>query len=171
MKTIAILLLMLPMCCFSQKIVKNEVDEFTKKNIKETSWEIVSRNMEVYVFMNVKKIDNEHFLGLKFMLSNRFKVLSIAQNFELMLMMENDSIITVKCIESVVSCKGCGAKGFSGSMAWGINPTYYIEADYIDVLKNMPLKKIRMYTTEGHISTEINEKWKFVLKELLELVP
>lgn len=170
MKTIAILLLMLPLCCFSQKIVRDEVDEFTKTKIKETSWEPGVRDMKIYTFFRVRVLDNDIILGLKFMQTNRDKILSIYQDDPLMLLLKNDTVVTLKCLKSVVSCKGCGAKGFSGSSAYGINASYYVDLESLELLKQFPIKKMRIYTTDGYIPVEFNDENGTVVKELLRLV-
>lgn len=164
-----LLLIILPSFIFSQKLERNEVDEFTKKSIKETSWEVCVQNFTMNMFFRVRKVDETILLNMKMMLGAG-RVFAIHEGDELMLMLSNDTIVKLQALTSEITCTGCGARGFSGSGAQGIKISFGISKDDLRLLSSFPIKKVRIYTTDGYVESEVNKRRGDVMLDLLGLI-
>ena len=154
----------------AQKLKVDEVDEFTNKSVKRTSWETLNSDFSSNIYLRVSELDGYLILNLKLMKVNK-SVLSVHEDMRLMLKMQNDSIVTLHAIESTVSCRGCGAIGlFGGGSAWGIEINYDITESEFYALRNLPVKKIRLYTTDGYIEEDISNKNADLIIRLLYLL-
>jgi hypothetical protein len=142
---------------YSQSIKENKTDEFTKSKVISTDWEVLNREFSCGCasFYRFRKVNENISFEFKYMDS---KVLSVHKDFDFMFKLSNDSIISIKTNEGFVGCRGCGAIGFSGSEAWGINVVYPIDKDILEDLLSSPLTKIRFYTTSGFINLDVKEK-------------
>jgi hypothetical protein len=167
-KAILFTLLFIPVFCFGQKLVKNEVDEFTGISVKTTSLEqLVSESPwggnSFHLSESVKRINDNYYLIVRFSLDNVF---SVASEQKLMIKLENDSIVTLLNKEYDISSNGRGAIG--GKQ--GVYLTYPIESDDLDLLKENKATKIRIYTTDGYLEKDIKEKNQDKIKKCIELV-
>lgn len=152
----------------AQKLEQNEIDEFTKKVIKRTSWEPMWRTMGSSVFFRTSNLDDIYVLSLRMMLGG--SIFSIQQSEKLMLKMDDDSVIILNCAQYALTCKGCGAIGFGGSTGEGLQAEYPIDKDQLDYLFNHKVKKIRIYTSKGFIEESVNEKRSESFLNLIKLV-
>lgn len=137
-----------------QKINKTK-DEFTKKTITETEWyRVAGKGMSAF-FSNIKvtDIDEAKFLDLKLMLNN--KIFGINKGSELMLLLTNDSTITLTCLKGEVSSKG--AVGYVGSAGYGTHTSYALTKEQAEMLSKHAIKKIRVYTQDGYVEKESHE--------------
>ncbi len=150
---------------FSQKIVEDKIDEFTKDHIKSTSWEKLNDNYHSY--LRFRKINDTYWLNLKMGLAS---VNSIIEKAELLLMTNSDSIITLYNLKYQISCTGCGAISLLGSAATGFNLDFIITEQQLLYLKEHGIKKFRIYTTSGYIEKIVLEKAKKNIIKLLELI-
>lgn len=152
----------------AQELKENKIDEFTKLALKRTSYETLVQNFKMNLFIRGSKIDSTTYLDIKLMIGG--KVFSIQENADLMLMLENDSIVTLKNLKFALSCKGCGAKGFAGSAAEGVQTSYVIDDAELKALTTHNIKKIRIYESDGYLEDEIKEKRSELLKKTLLLL-
>lgn len=153
----------------AQELKENKIDEFTKTLVKRTSYEIVVQNTTMNFFIRVSKLDSLKFLDVK-MIAGMGKIVAIERDSKLMFMLENGEIITLNNSQTAVSCKGCGARGFSGSAAYGIATSYSITNENYTKLKLSIIKKIRVYTLDGFVESDVNDKRSVVIQKLLPLV-
>ena len=140
---------------YSQKLVENKIDEFTKESIKRTNWDIMYTDMGGFVLRyRLSKINNYYFVELKIFASGDFII--IPKDSDFMLKKSNDDIVTLKSINNESSCIGCGAIGLVASEAYGIWSKYSINLDEINKLKTDKIIKIRLYTDKAYYDKEIN---------------
>ena len=153
---------------FSQKLVENKIDEFTKHAVKRTSWETLMEKFGMVIYLRVSVIDSTEYIDVKSMLGG--KVFAIPKGETFMIKLANDSIVKLNTLSHEVSCRGCGAKGFSGSATEGIQVAYVIDKQTHDLLKQYPIKKVRLYTTEGYHEEDVNKNKSDALQSILKLI-
>jgi hypothetical protein len=169
MKKFLLLALLVPMFAHAQKLTEEKKDEFTGAQVKRTDYEQMVSNMKFTFFYRFSKIDTTYFLDLKMMIGSG-KVFSISQGNKIMFKMEDSTIITIENIESSIACKGCGAKGFSGSAAYGVGTSYVINQAQLEKLTKLKLIKYRIYTSEGYIEDEAKESKAETFLETAKLI-
>ena len=172
MKSLLLLFGLLPMICFSQKIAEKKVDEFTKSSIMRTSWETLTKidgmSMKgLTSYIRFSKINDIIYIDLKVMDGS---VLSVPDGNKIMLMLQNDSIVTIKNSHYEVACMGCGAIGLSGSSAYGIQLNNPITDKEFEIFKSKQIKKIRIYFRDGYLEDEVKEKHAKIIPKLAELL-
>ena len=156
-KIIIAFLMLLPLMAYSQKIEKNEVDEFTKKKVISTNWEKLkngnSLTGENYLYFKVTSINEALAFHLKWITN---EMLSITEGSELMFKLSNDSIISLSALDSKIAGKGEGSPGFLMSGILGIN-NIYTGSDILSLAGDAITTKLRIYTTGGYVDLEIKE--------------
>jgi hypothetical protein len=161
-------LILITISSFGQKIEENKIDEFTKTSIKRTSWETLNMTMSYTAYFRISLIENIEYFDLKLMIP--YKSVSISEGQNIMFMLENNEILTLKNLKTAYSCTGCGARGFSGSAAPGVSISYLINTDQIKLLKANKIKKIRIYTNDGYIENELKDKFDNFIKNSLLII-
>lgn len=158
---------LLSLCSYSQKLEENDNDEFTKQSVKTTSWESLCTDMDQEISYRIAKIDGSIALQAKIMISHKY--FSISQGSSIMFKLSDDSVIDLKSLKPASSCLGCGATGFVGSKAPGVNVLYTVTDENLAKLKTLPVKKIRVYTDAGITEFEITDRkaQKFIKAVLL----
>lgn len=151
----------------AQKLVENKIDEFTENSIKRTSWERFVQTALFTSNFRISKIDDNLFFELKMMDGSVF---SIDKDQKLMFKLEDNEIVKLPNLEFKVTCEGCGAKGFAGSLAQGIQVAYLINLEQIEKLKNNNAEKIRIYTNDGYREYEMKSKNYAKVKKALSLI-
>lgn len=170
MKTLSLIVLFFPTFCFAQKLKVNKIDEFTNASVKRTSWETINYSGKSFMaYVRISKIDDILYLNLKIMLPSD-EVFSIDKENELMIKTSTDSIITLYNLKYEISCTGCGANGLLGSALQGMEVSYKIPAEMVSYLLNNMIKKLRIYTTDGYVEDNINDKHAETFIKLLKLV-
>ena len=154
----------------AQELKEDKIDPFTKSSVKRTSWEAMTQTGKSYTFFRVSKLDSLLYLDLKLMLPNRSKFFTIGEGMKLLFILENDSVITLSTLNNKAACRGCGARGFGGSSALGIETSYAVYPELILPLKAGAVKKMRVYTSEGFIDEDIPGKRSRLITDLLLLV-
>lgn len=167
MKFILSLLVLITTFSNAQMIEESQIDEFTGAMVLKTSTETVVANMKKTVFFTCRKVDSTVMLQVKMMMNQIF---SVKEGGMFMLKLVNGEVVTLYNPEFTITCRGCGARGFSGSGAEGISLTFYLNNEQVDKLKKNQVSKIRLYTSEGYIEDEIKEKYAPVLPYLLKLI-
>lgn len=169
-KHLIIILVVSTAYCNAQSLEKNEVDEFTGNRVKKTSYEVLVQNFKLNAFVSVMSInDSSVFLDLKLMLGSG-SVHAIDKDAILYLKMADDSIIELRNTEYSISCRGCGARGFSGSNAQGSKTSYLVAKWHIEKFRSSAIAKFRLYTTDGYIESGVNNNRSSTIKSLLELL-
>jgi hypothetical protein len=144
---------LLTLGCFGQTLEKDEVDEFTGRKVKHTSVEVLTKNMRFSLFYRIMSEDNKKVVNIKMMIGA--KVFSIAEGDEIMFKMAGGQVVTLPCLAFVVTCTGCGARGFGGSTGQGINAQYFLSRENFELLRTNDLEKIRVYTSLGYAEADI----------------
>jgi hypothetical protein len=139
----------------AQKIEENKIDEFTKNSIKRTSWDILvyKFNGSMYLHTRMSAINDSYYLDVKYLCQGGC---SIGQGAELMLKLENDSIVSYKIPEGKVSCRGCGSTGIVGEDKDGLDLSFPISKDNLKLLSTQKAKKIRLYLSGGYVEGDIS---------------
>lgn len=168
MKVLLILLLALPLASYSQELIENKVDEFTKHKVLRTSWEPLTRTQKLYSFIQISKVNESSYLRIKYTIPNT--IFSIREGDKIMLKLANDSIVSLLYPKSQVSCKGCGVVGISMSNHDGVEVSIPLDKDVVDILIKQRISKIRVYTTKGYAEEDVKEKLSENLINELKLV-
>jgi|SRR5690606_18443 len=150
---------------YSQKIKKNEIDEFTKNIVIETDWSTFTFVFSGYSYFRVRKIDELTLLDLRFVLNDEYY--SIRKGDKLMFINEDKEVYEVYAADNYMSCTGCGSVGLMGSKALGIRPNYIISDEIIDKMISKKIIKFRIYTTDGYSDFELSNKNYNKLKKAL----
>lgn len=172
MKKISLILVLslVSLCVFSQKLEENKVDEFTKHSVKRTSWEHLVQNMKMNANVRVSKIDaNSLFFEFKYF-GSTVSIFSVKKGNNIMLKLDNDSIVTLQTIDDQISEKGAGAIGFGGSGAYGISLTCSVDKKSFEILSNHKVVKFRFYTNDGYIEEEVGPKKQDLISKEFQLV-
>lgn len=153
----------------AQKIVKNEIDEFTKVRKVETSWEVMHRTMGCgcHAFFMFNKSNDVIYFNFKYAERN---TPLISEGNYFMLKLSNDSIVKFFAKETAVPCRGCGTVGFMGSDMIGTSSYYFVNPANYDLLKNNLITKFRFKTMDGYIEYEMNEKKAKAFQESFKLI-
>ncbi len=152
----------------SQTFTKNEVDEFTGAKVVETSWEKFNKQGPSITYFRFRKIDSEIILELKGIFY--IGVFIVNKDDPFMLKLENDKMITLLNKHYVISSIGDGAISFFGSEAMGIDLSFVVSPQDIDLLMQNHIIKFRLYTSSGYVEQEIKAKFYDKFKRALMLI-
>lgn len=98
-------------------------------------------------------------------------VIAISEGAKLMFIMDDKSIYELNSLSYEISSRGAGATGVSGSNTPGINIQYISNEDEdFTVLRDKLVAKMRIYTTDGYIDSEIEESDAKVLQNAIILI-
>lgn len=164
-----LLLLLVPTMAHSQKIIENQVDDFTKNNVIRTSWDPFTRSGRAISFSQFSKINSLYFLYIKINLKGG--PFSVGEGDKLMLMAENDSILTLLNSKYQISCRGCGAIGIAYSAMDGVELSFHLSESDVQFLLTNKIKKMRLYTTSGYIEEEVKAKFAETFNKQLSIIP
>lgn len=155
---------------FGQKIVKNEIDEFTGKAIIETSWETLNRKTKLYSYVRFRKIDNSTFLFFRMGTGSGNKAYSVENGEVLFLKFTDDEILKLTNHQYQITSVGGGAIGLIGSKGLGLELSCKIDEEILLKLKDKTIAKVRVYTSEGYAEAEVNKKHAENFKDLAKLI-
>jgi len=165
-KTILFLIAILPLIGFAQSIKVDKIDEFTKHHVIESSWFTIKSNFGKEYKCKLSKIDSDKITLVLKMVTTGSMVYSINAGDELMLKLDNDSIVTLHCLEYVIS-----SMSHSGSITSTFSQQRY-SLYYNDIKQILEHKvfKFRVYTSEGYIEIDIlNEDNQIKLSNAIKL--
>lgn len=169
-KTLVIVLLSISYYqSFGQSIVENQVDEFTNQSIIRSSWEPLSKTMNGSIHFRISKINSFYFLELKMILGQGGSVFAIDEDNQLMFKLSSGDIVTLHNKTYTITCEGCGAVGFVGSTAQGIQVTYPLNDDQVKTLKSSSIEKMRVYRTKDYIEETLKSKYSNNVVNALKL--
>lgn len=169
MNRIILIILLLPLFSNAQKIAEDKIDEFTKHRVVRTTWEAISRTNDFWAHLRVSKIDSEYYFNLKFFRSHG-QVLAVSNGAKVMLMLSNDSIISLYNLGDQVSCTGCGAISINGSGVMGLDLNCLISEGQYRLLKNLKVAKIRINALDGYLQYDIKDKFQAVMIKMFGLI-
>ena len=125
MKNLVILFLILfcstSIYCQSNLFSEDKVDDMTGKTVRRTEWLTLKTEMSKTYYARFCQVDSFLYLDLKVITGF---VTSIPKDADLIIKFSDESTITLKNLEYLISGVGDGATGFIGSKAIGVNPKY-----------------------------------------------
>lgn len=151
-----------------QELIKNEVDEFTGKTVKETSWETLNKKSKLYSYVRFRKVDSTIYFVFKMMIGN--KVYSVDKGEVLYLKFADEEVVKISNSEYQLTTYGAGATGLAGSKMLGVELTCIINQEILSKLEEKTLAKVRVYTSDGYVEGEVNEKQAEKFKVLAKLI-
>lgn len=167
-KQIALLVLIIvAFCANAQKLVEEQVDEFTGHEVKRTSWERLTLNKTGDNHFRFSSINKTIYFDVKLMFG---KVFAIDEDAELMFKLDNGEILKLYNLKYVITEIGAGATGLNGSATPGIQTSYVQKDSDISILKEHDIVKFRIYTTDGYRESDIKPKTAQKIKNALLLV-
>jgi hypothetical protein len=145
---------------YSQKIVKNETDEFTGSKIKETSYVRISDGFDC----RIRVINDIPVFYAGFNCGS--EIYTMEEGAEFMFKLENDSIITLYNIETSVS------EYFSmGNIShFTLKTNYVLSEEELNALKIQKITKVRFVTTDGYIERKVSKGNSEKLFKLFNLI-
>lgn len=152
---------------FSQHIVKNEIDEFTKNNViqvncsKKTKWatsDNVTKGIFKYLFFSLNNYKNDTTSV------NTFNI-DISTGSLLCFSKSNGIIIFLFDDESTLELNQTSKLDCETRQV----VKYSINNNDLIILKTKRLSKIRIYTTDGYLNFEIKENKQQIIKETFQL--
>jgi hypothetical protein len=140
---------------FAQKIEESKKDDFTGKSIKRTSWENLFTTMTANAYFRISIVGDDESFDLKYQDGSPF---AIEADQELLLKLDDGEVLTLKNAQSTATCKGCGAKGLSGSGAEGIQVLYPMTKEQAGLLKAHKVVKVRITTLDKTFDGDVKDK-------------
>ncbi len=151
----------------AQKLVKNEIDEFTGKNELITSTKYIATSVtKGTLSIGAAKINNQVYLIVGFEQTNVF---AIDKGDNILLKLDNGDVIKLYVPEYQISQRG-GAPSSALSSNQGITNYIQIDLDTYNKLMNNMVEKIRVNTTEGYIDLKAKPNRVGVIPKALSLV-
>lgn len=151
----------------AQEIVKNEVDEFTGKTVKVSNWEVLNKSSKLYSYVRIQQVDELYYFDFKFMASN--DVYTVTEGENLMLKLNDESILKLYNPKLNISNYGEGSIGIAGSKMFGMNITCALTKEQLLELSNHEIIKTRIQTESGYFENEVKMKQAKKVKELIQL--
>lgn len=148
-------LMVLTFKSFGQKLEVNKTDDFTKKSVKQTSWETLFQTFKGMAYFRISVTDTTATFDLKF---QNDKMNTGMKGDQLMFAMDNGQVVTLTNLEDAFSCRGCGARGINGSGTLGIQMTFALSKDQIQKLKTGKITKMRIGFTTGAFDEDVKAK-------------
>lgn len=159
-----IFLLSLSLCSYSQKITKNTTDEFTGSSLVQTSDVDVTDDF----WCSVTKVNSVYILNLYF--NGGDNTYTSEKDDELLLKLKSGEIISLKNREIVSSelikntINGIYYSHFT------ISPTYIIDTEQLNKLKNNPIQTIRLSLSRKKADGVVTGKHAQKLMKLFNLL-
>ncbi len=166
MKRFILFLAVLGICgsAYSQKIVKNEKDDFTGRMITETSYTKFSDGFTC----SLRKVDSTFILQVSF--NSGETLYSMDENAEFMIKLQDGNIITLRNLEAVTGEYTHFNVGNVNISHFLLQTKYLISETNLKLLQANKIEKVRFYTTDGYIERDVSEKNAKKLLKLFNLI-
>ena len=149
---------------FSQKIVKNEKDEFTGSQVTETSYTAISDGFNCAL----RIVNDTRTLLSVFNCDDN--VYTMEEGAEFMLKLQNDSILTLENLKDAVSEYWSTTIGSLHLSHFNLKTKYILSDEQIKQLQTTPITVVRFYTTDGYIERKVSSKNAKKLLKLFNLI-
>lgn len=146
------------------KYEKNEIDKFTKKKVVVTKSEKVFATLNTSGFYTVKQDGDNYYIEFDYLVqtsfsgtSNAEKNIAIKQHDELLFLLENDDVVTLKSSKTVQT-------QMKPNMAtqlvnWELNDVSYpVTKEQLSTLQSAKTKTLRIYRTIGFDGQNIGQQ-------------
>lgn len=153
----------------AQTLKEDKIDEFTKNKVKRTSWEPISKMGKIYAHARASRINDNIYLDIRTLFPS-VDVFAVKEGGSIMLKLESDSVMTLINPKGQVACKGCGSVNIIGSDGYGVELNLPLTASQIELLTSNKATKLRIYTADGFIESDIKEKFQETISKVLKLV-
>lgn len=161
-------LLLIYSSAFAQKLITNKTDEFTGNKVKETSVENLAQPLSGFSYrFSFKKINDDVLFNLRVI--SHGSVFAIKDG-EVLMLKTNDSVIKLSNTEYAISKKGGAGGGLSSSYSEGVSLYFRLDNEAIELIKNKPIIKVRLYTTDGYTEQDVKSAADKRVKEALALI-
>lgn len=131
------------------KFKRNEVDEFTKKLIRETKPVSVAGVFSQNYTVAFKQVNDSYFLKFSYGSTGTLSMV-IGEGDKLMIRFDNDSVLTLQSLE--LTTANHYFSQYSNST--GITCSYGITPEEIEMIARNKAVKIRFYMTDGYFEKE-----------------
>ena len=148
---------------FSQQIVENQIDKFTKNKVIQVNasssknWstsDAVTKGMFKNVFVSFRKVNQTNYLQLG--VSANGYILCFSEDKEAILLFSDDSTLKLKNLDT-----NCDHNLVAGK--------FILSDENLELLKTKELQGIRIYFSEGYSDYEIRKNKKAVIQKTAEL--
>lgn len=152
---------------FSQHLVEDGIDKFTKDTVKRTSEEPLTFKMKLHSGYQFLKVNSQYYIHFKI---NLDRVFSISDGNKIMLMNEKEEVLTILFSGDAVSTIGGGRTVMGFQDQWGVSSLIPLSIEEMKWLKNNSIKTIRVYTNDGYIDCDVTFSKNMLLKSALALI-
>ncbi len=166
-KIMFLFVLTLSFTSVGQSLLKDEVDDFTKKEIKETEWEVFTRYFHSYI--RFRKVDSEFLMDFKMWRANG-SVFSVNEGETLYFKFTDGEVMKIQNSNYEITGYGDGATNISGSGALGIYLKCNISKDQLEILSTKEINQLRIYTSNGYIENDVKPKFAEEVQNLANLI-
>jgi hypothetical protein len=142
-----------------QKIIKNEVDKFSKQKRVETSEVWLSNKLHNRLNVHLRSV-GEYNYALFYADGKGAGIIN--EQYPLIFLLENDSTIKIHPT-------GLQSYEFGSSQNYYKNHQYNISDDNLNSLSKQTVKSVRVYTSEGYCDYDVKEKDAGKFKDLISL--
>lgn len=166
MKKILLLMLLSTMwiTSFSQKIVKNEKDEFTGNHVIETSYVTLNDGLTCAI----RGVNDTRVLMVSF--NGGDDVYTMEKDAQFMFKLQNDSIVTFLNLEDAIGEYKSYTVGSTYISHFLLKTRYILSDEQIKDLQTNKITKVRFYTTTGYIERAVSDKSAKKLLKLFSLI-
>lgn len=119
------------------------VDEFTKEHRKESRDTYIWSDSSGSIWAKGWWVDSVSALYLKYV---SLSSCSVAEDGKLMLLLRNDSVVTLTAVDFVDAVE----IPYGDAFRWKLESIFYISHENRLLLLSSPVKKIRIYCTDGY---------------------
>lgn len=172
-KLLTIVLILLPIIANGQKIVKNEIDKFTKQHILETSQEaLVKRNkwknQWQQVLISVRNVNGEwsmpSFIELE-------EVENYDNNSQIILLLDNEEPLILQSLYSGIGAEDCpiGIGGVNSNVHGFTTILPLSEAD-VNLLRNHTITDVRVSPLGANYDFVVGKKESDVIKRMIKVI-
>ena len=149
---------------FSQKIVKNEKDEFTGSQVIETSYVSLSDGFTCAI----RAVNGTAVLLVSF--NGGDEVYTMEKDAQFMFKLQNDSIVTLANLDYAVSEYWSTSVGNTHISHYTLKTKYILSDEQIKQLQTTPITIVRFYTTDGYVERKVSDKNAKKLLKLFSLI-
>ncbi len=169
-KSLSLITLFFSIICFGQncKYKTNEIDEFTKNKILETKIEVFTvsgMGLGFSTSYTLKKINEKRYLNFKITSPSIF---TLREGDKIMFKTDSENTIDLIFPNTIIANNVYNSH--LKTTTWLENILIPIDELTYQRLSNEKVLKLRVYTTDGYIDDDINEKRSKKFKELLKCI-
>lgn len=170
-KLIAMMLMLLPMLAWGQKIARHEVDKFTKQSVIETSSEkiadfnkwksLIPDPSEVVV--SIRNVDGAWIMPTSIRLD---EIQKYTEEDGMTLLLENDATIVLKTLYTGIGAEHVGLS----NNRHAFNTAFELTNEDVENLRTNNIAAVRVSYLGGHKDFECNKSKGEKVKKMIKLI-